>query len=72
VGKYKRLSGKQIVKALERMGFVQTRQRGSHVVMKKILPDGAVGCVVPMHQEVATGTLHALLKQANASIEDLE
>jgi predicted RNA binding protein YcfA (HicA-like mRNA interferase family) len=72
VGKYKRLSGKQIVKALERIGFVHVRQRGSHVVMKKILPDGAVGCVVPMHQEVATGTLHALLKQAHVSIEDLE
>jgi predicted RNA binding protein YcfA (HicA-like mRNA interferase family) len=72
VGKYKRLSGKQIVKALERMGFAQVRQRGSHVVMKKILPDGAVGCVVPMHKEVATGTLHALLKQADVTIEDFE
>ena len=72
MGKYKRLSGKQIVKALERMGFAQVRQRGSHVVMKKILPDGAVGCGGPMHKEVATGTLHALLKQADVTIEDFE
>lgn len=72
MGKYRRLSGKQIVKALERIGFVQARQRGSHVVMKKDLQEGAVGCVVPMHKEVATGTLHTLLKQANVSIDEFE
>lgn len=38
----------------------------------KLLPDGAVGCVVPMHKEVATGTLHALLKQAKVSLEQFE
>ena len=72
MGKYRRLSGKQIVKALERIGFVQARQRGSHVVMKKDLQEGAVGCVVPMHKEVTTGTLHTLLKQANVSIDEFE
>jgi predicted RNA binding protein YcfA (HicA-like mRNA interferase family) len=72
VGKHKRLSGKQIIKTVEQMGFVQARQRGSHVVMKKISADGAVGCVVPMHNEVATGTLHALLKQAKVAIDDFE
>ena len=72
MGKYRRLSGKQIVKALERIGFVQARQRGSHVVMKKVLDEGAVGCVVPMHKEVATGTLHALLKQAKVAIDEFE
>jgi len=70
--KYKRLSGKQIVKALERMGFFQARQRGSHVVMRKNLPEGAVGCVVPMHKEVATGTLHSILKQASVTQEQFE
>ena len=72
MGKLKRVSGKETVKALERMGFFQARQRGSHVVMKKILPDGAVGCVVPMHKELATGTLYGLLKQANVTPEEFE
>jgi predicted RNA binding protein YcfA (HicA-like mRNA interferase family) len=72
MGKYKRLSGKQIVKALERMGYKQVRQRGSHVVMKRILPEGAVGCVVPMHKEVAAGTLHSILKQAKIDLENFE
>ncbi len=68
--KMPRLSGNEIVRALERMGFYQARQRGSHVVMKKLLPQGAIGCVVPMHKEVATGTLHGLLKQANVTPGD--
>ena len=66
----KRVSGKNVVKTLEKMGFHQARQRGSHVVMKKHTPHGAVGCVVPMHKELATGTLHGLLKQAQVSPDD--
>lgn len=46
------------------MGFQQVRQRGSHVVMKKMTPDGTVGCVVPMHHDLAIGTLLGILKQA--------
>jgi predicted RNA binding protein YcfA (HicA-like mRNA interferase family) len=70
--KLPRLSGAEIVKVLERMGFHQARQRGSHVVMKKVTPSGAVGCVVPMHKEVATGTFNSILKQAHLTPEDFE
>jgi predicted RNA binding protein YcfA (HicA-like mRNA interferase family) len=72
MGKLKRLSGEEIVKVLKRMGFQSVRQRGSHVIMKKITINGAVGCVVPMHREIATGTLHSLLKQAQISPEEFE
>jgi predicted RNA binding protein YcfA (HicA-like mRNA interferase family) len=64
------LSGKEIVRALERLGFAQARQRGSHVVMKKSTPEGSVGCVVPMHDEVAVGTLRSILKQAKVSADE--
>jgi predicted RNA binding protein YcfA (HicA-like mRNA interferase family) len=64
------LSGKEIVRALERLGFSQARQRGSHVVMKKSTPEGAVGCVVPLHNEVAVGTLRSILKQAKVSPDE--
>ncbi|MCL5611978.1 MAG: type II toxin-antitoxin system HicA family toxin [Chloroflexi bacterium] len=64
------LSGKEIIRALERLGFVQARQRGSHVVMKKSMPEGSVGCVVPLHGEVAIGTLHSILKQAKISPDE--
>ncbi|MCX7008333.1 MAG: type II toxin-antitoxin system HicA family toxin, partial [Kiritimatiellaeota bacterium] len=45
------VSGKETVKALERLGFVFLRQRGSHAILRRDTPDGARGCVVPMHRE---------------------
>ena len=64
------LSGREIICALERLGFVQARQRGSHVVMKKSTSEGSIGCVVPLHDEVAIGTLHSILKQAKVSADE--
>lgn len=52
--------------ALERLGFVVARQRGSHIVLRR----GAEGCVVPNHRELKTGTLAGVLKQAGVSAQD--
>jgi predicted RNA binding protein YcfA (HicA-like mRNA interferase family) len=60
------LSGMEVVRALVRLGFEQTRQRGSHVVMRK----GSVGTVVPLHKEVKTGTLAGILRQAQISQDE--
>jgi predicted RNA binding protein YcfA (HicA-like mRNA interferase family) len=66
VPKLPRASGAEIVRALEHLGFVVARQRGSHVVMRR----GASGCVVPNHREVKLGTLVGILKQAGVSAEE--
>jgi predicted RNA binding protein YcfA (HicA-like mRNA interferase family) len=47
------VSGVEAVKALQRLGFFVDRQRGSHVVLKKVTAQGEHGCVIPMHREVA-------------------
>lgn len=60
------VSGKACRKALGKLGFEETRQHGSHLVMKR----GEVGCVVPMHAEIKTGTLSGILKQAGVSVEE--
>lgn len=60
------LSGIEIVKLFQRMGFAVARQKGSHVVLRK----GSRGCVVPMHKEVAVGTLKSAIKQAGINPED--
>lgn len=60
--KLPKLSGRETVHALQRLGFEQIRQRGSHVTMKKETSEGAVGCVVPLHRELAEGTLRGILK----------
>ena len=64
--KFPVVAGAQAVRALERLGFVVARQRGSHIVMRR----GATGCVVPNHREIKIGTLVGLLKQAGVSPDE--
>jgi predicted RNA binding protein YcfA (HicA-like mRNA interferase family) len=68
--KLRRVSGAQAIRALERLGFVEVRQRGSHVVLKKETSEGSIGCVVPLHDELAIGTLRGILRQTRVSNED--
>ena len=65
-----RVSGQQAIRVLEQIGFEQVRQRGSHVVLRRITPDGEVGCVVPLHRELAVGTLAGILKQAKVTTQE--
>jgi predicted RNA binding protein YcfA (HicA-like mRNA interferase family) len=68
--KLRRVSGKETIRALERLGFSQIRQRGSHAILKKQSPEGEIGCVVPLYKELAIGTLRGILRQANISTDD--
>jgi predicted RNA binding protein YcfA (HicA-like mRNA interferase family) len=60
------LSGSDVIKALERLGFEQVRQRGSHVVLRR----GGTGAVVPLHKEVKAGTLAGIIRQAQVSADE--
>lgn len=64
--KLPRLSGHEAVRALERLGFKQVRSRGSHVVLRK----EDRGCVVPLHDELAIGTLRGALRQAGVTLKE--
>lgn len=64
------VSGKEAIRALERIGFQQVRQRGSHVILKRETAQGMVGCVVPLHRELAMGTLRGILQQAKVTPEE--
>ena len=61
------LRPEQIIKGLEGNGFRFVKQRGSHRKYKK---DGKTA-IVPMHYEVARGTLSSMLEQADLDIEQL-
>lgn len=60
------LSGADVIKALEQLGFAQVRQRGSHVVLRR----GSTGTVVPLHRELKTGTLAGILRQAGVTQDE--
>ena len=65
--RYPRVSGSELASALQKLGFVAIRQKGSHAMLKR----GSVACIVPMHRELKTGTLAGILKQAGVSLDDL-
>jgi predicted RNA binding protein YcfA (HicA-like mRNA interferase family) len=63
------VSGKRLIKALEKDGWEIARQRGSHVRLKKAGRRTAL--VVPLHKEIKRGTLGGILRDADLSADDL-
>ena len=63
------VSGKRLIKALEKEGWKSIRQRGSHVRLKKSGRRHAL--VVPLHKEIKRGTLGGILRDADLSADDL-
>ena len=69
LAKLPRLSGKEVIKALSKAGFISVRQRGSHVFMAKQTANERITTVVPMHQEIDTGTLLEIIRQTKITKE---
>ena len=63
------LSGAEVVRVLERAGFAQVSQRGSHVKLRGT--SGRV-VIVPLHDQLARGTLRSIVRQAGLSVEEFE
>jgi predicted RNA binding protein YcfA (HicA-like mRNA interferase family) len=61
------LSGRQILAALTRLGFVEVHRKGSHVKMRH--EDGRV-IVFPFHDEVDRYTLKGALRDADIEVAD--
>lgn len=61
------VSGKQTIAALERIGYVVVRQRGSHVRMRHLTEPERKPLTVPDHKELKSGTLRAILRDAGIS-----
>ena len=61
------VSGDQCISALERVGYWIARTKGSHVRMRY---PGRKPVTVPRHHELDRGTLRAILRTANISVEE--
>ena len=71
MSKLKKISGKECIKILcNKFGFYIKRQTGSHIVLKKETPTGAIGTVVPHHKEIKVGTLKSVLELAKVDEEE--
>jgi predicted RNA binding protein YcfA (HicA-like mRNA interferase family) len=65
-----RVSGREVVAALTRVGFHVRRQHGSHIIMRRDEP--CAQTVVPNHSEIDLGTLRAILRQIGMGVDDFK
>ena len=68
MSKLPRISGRECVRALEKIGFSLRRQQGSHMIVRRDDPFAQV--VVPDHHELDRGTLRAIIRQAGLSVDE--
>ena len=63
------ISGAQLIRVLERLGWEVVRQRGSHVRLRH--PDRRTFLVVPLHRELKRGTLVGILRDVGLDVDEL-
>ncbi len=64
-----RISGREVVAALFRIGYEKDRQKGSHIVLRQAeYPHRRI--VVPDHREVSKGTLRAIIREVGLTVEE--
>ena len=56
------ISGKELVKLLEKLGYQNIRQRGSHIQVTTQI-NGEHHLAIPNHNPIKTGTLNSILRQ---------
>ena len=62
------LSGREVVRVFERLGWQVVRQKASHIIMIK--PGEIATLSIPDHKEVARGTLRSLIRDANLTVQE--
>ena len=72
MGKLPVLSGREVIKALGKIGFEVSRQKGSHIVLVRIDLDSKKAVVVPNHKEIDPGTLLEIIRQAGLKRDEFE
>lgn len=60
MGKLRVLSGREVCQILEQHGFIEVRQRGSHIIMMQKRTDTTITVPVPNYSELHIGTLQSI------------
>lgn len=61
------VSGRECVRALQKIGFVVDRQKGSHITLIRESPYSRV--TVPNHKTIKPGILRSIIRQAGITVE---
>ena len=65
------VSGEDIIRVLRKFGYEIVRQKGSHVRLGNDSQPQRLPVTVPLHKEIARGTLKSILADASISVEQL-
>jgi len=65
------VSGEDIIRVLRKFGYEIVRQKGSHVRLRNESQPQRLPVTVPLHKEIARGTLNSILADASISVEEL-
>lgn len=65
------ISGANLIRALAKFGYVAVRQKGSHVRLRHSSDPQRLPVTVPLHNEIAFGTLRRILRDAAISVDEL-
>jgi predicted RNA binding protein YcfA (HicA-like mRNA interferase family) len=65
------LSGEEVIRALRKFGYAVVRQKGSHVRLRNEGDPARLPVTVPLHKELAKGTLKNILSDSGISVEEL-
>ncbi|PIN81193.1 hypothetical protein COV11_02460 [Candidatus Woesearchaeota archaeon CG10_big_fil_rev_8_21_14_0_10_30_7] len=68
--KLPRISGLEVIKRLKKIGYIATKQRGSHVRLEKQEQETIRKLTVPLHKELKSGTLSRIIKDAGLTYEE--
>jgi predicted RNA binding protein YcfA (HicA-like mRNA interferase family) len=66
------MSGKEVIKVLESIGFVVSRQKGSHIILKRLISEDEQIILVPNHSTIDRGTLHSIYKKLILYVNESE
>jgi predicted RNA binding protein YcfA (HicA-like mRNA interferase family) len=72
MGRLRVLSGREVCRILQQHGFVEVRQRGSHIVRQRRTDTGSVTVPIPDHRELANGTLLSTIRQSGVPRVEFE
>jgi len=64
------VSGRQVVRVLERIGYRVVRQRGSHIRLRDEANPDHPPVTVPDHKTIKPGLLRHILRDANLTVEE--
>ncbi len=65
------VSGRDAVKAFEKLGYVFDRQNGSHIILRQYTSPFR-RLTIPDHKTIAKGTLRGIIKQAGLTVEEFK